>query len=122
MSVFEIWTPVYRLVTAQNCIIFFAACLGNYGFLLNPASLSGNLLLNNVYMAFFDALGYLLTGLFLNTLGRVRLLKWSFFGTFFFILTSATISVNASDVNYLGSLSKILGIYYKNTIFGRPKI
>lgn len=108
-SFIEIWSPTYRLVTLQSCAIFFCACLGNYGFLLNPASLSGNLLLNNIYMAFFDALGYFLTGYFLNKMGRVRLLKLTFFLTGFFIISSAVISLQATDENVLGGISKALG-------------
>ena len=64
----------FRATTLKVSFAFFCVCLGNYGLLLNPASLSGNLLWNNALMSGFDSIGYLLSGLLLNKFGRVKTL------------------------------------------------
>ena len=67
----------FRATTLKVSFAFFCVCLGNYGLLLNPASLSGNLLWNNALMSGFDSIGYLLSGLLLNKYGRVKTLGMS---------------------------------------------
>ena len=44
----EIFGSNYIRITVEVCLIFFVACLGNYGFLLNPSGLKGNILMNNI--------------------------------------------------------------------------
>ena len=77
----------FRTTTFKMSFAFFCVCLGNYGLLLNPASLSGNLLWNNALMSGFDSIGYLLSGLLLNKFGRVKTLGVSQIVKVYLIIT-----------------------------------
>ena len=76
---------------------FFTAAISAYGFFLNPASLSGNYLVNNVLMASFDAIGYILSAIFVNRTGRTKMLFYSYgFTVIFFGFKSGKINSNFS--------------------------
>ena len=105
----RIFSDDFRRITFQTCTIFFVALLGSYGFLLNPASVSGNLLVNNVAMAIFDAIGFILTGFLLYKSCRTTMLKLSFVTTAVLIILSAFIFEYAADNEYMKTLAKIMG-------------
>ena len=72
---------------------FFTAAISAYGFFLNPASLSGNYLVNNVLMASFDAIGYILSAMFVNRTGRTKMLFYSYGFTAIFMVSSQGILI-----------------------------
>ena len=104
----KLWSPTYRIITIQMLTIMFCVCLTCYGFLLNPQSLSGNLLVNNAAMSFFEGAGFLMYGWVGSRAGRVRLLEVTFFLTGILILSDLAIPVDAGIA--LATVKKALGL------------
>lgn len=104
----EIFGSNYIRITIQVCLIFFVACLGNYGFLLNPSGLQGNILMNNIYMSFFDMLGYLVMAPMLDYFGRVRTLTGAYSITGGSIIISSLITYFFPEVAFLGTVCRVL--------------
>ena len=50
----------------------FAACMGSLGVFLDTSNEPQMLLIDNLWLSFFDMVGYLLVPLVLDTLGRVK--------------------------------------------------
>jgi len=104
----ELCSSRYRVITMQCLLTMFSSCMCYYGFLLNPASLSGNLLANHAAMAMVDAGGQLIYGLFGNKVKRVRLLQLSFHATAIFIF--ADIFMPNDGGQTVDIIHKIIGI------------
>ena len=106
----ELVSPNFRLVSLQVCVIFFVACLGNYGFMLNSGNLGGNLLVNNVWMSFFDLLGYFVMAPLMDRFGRVKTLSVSYALTGICIFASSIIAVYATETLAITITSNALGL------------
>ena len=101
----ELFSGDFILVTLQSFAILFSATLVCYGFLLNPASLSGNLLVNNVAMSLFEAAGFLLFAIIGNKTGRVRLLYVGFAASGMFIISGLFIPRHTSaNLDLIGNI------------------
>jgi hypothetical protein len=94
-------------VMLQSCIILGFSCMGNYGFLF--FTMEGNLLVNNVIMTSFDALGFVILMIIVEKLGRVRMMKYSFFFTGVFLISSSGVGVLAMHDDRYKLFSNILG-------------
>ena len=71
LSIKNLFDEVFLSYTLRISFMFLVSCLCNFYMVLSVDKLGGNTLQNNAMMAGFDALGYLLLGVSLNTFGRV---------------------------------------------------
>ena len=72
LSVRNLFDSVFLTYTIRISFMFLVSCMCNFYMVLSVDQLKGNTLQNNAIMAGFDALGYLLLGVSLNTFGRIR--------------------------------------------------
>ena len=71
-SIFNLFNQNYRRVTFMCYFCMFAACMGSLGVFLDTSNDPQMLLVDNLWLSFFDMIGYLLVPLVLDTLGRVK--------------------------------------------------
>jgi len=115
----ELFSADFILVTLQSFAILFSATLVCYGFLLNPASLSGNLLVNNVAMSLFEAAGFILFAIIGNKTGRVRLLYVGFAASGMFIISGLFIPRHSSaNLDLLANIIVFIGKTMNALVFG----
>ena len=74
----ELLQARYRPVALKCSFIIFSAAMGSMGMFLDASGDSSQLLVTNLWLAFFDSLGYLVLPFALDYFGRVKTHVFSF--------------------------------------------